>query len=363
MSPTLELEEPLVEILDAPDESAGLVTIKRTRVSDLFEAPGLMQMLLNRIQEEAKTFVPDTTTAKGRELIASQAFRVSKTKTYLEGLGKALVDDLKERPKRVDATRKLMRDTLDTLRDDQRKPLTDWEAERDRQRAIVDEIRRRPTTLLEATADQIATSIEALEGEDLAIPGAAEAKAEALQSMRDMLEKRRAYEAEQAELKRLREEEAARKQKDEEDRIRREATEKAQQEAEDRIRQEREDSERREREAREAAEKAEREKREAEERLERERKESAEREEKARQEATENERRRQEETAKKEREEAEARERNRSHRQKINREAMEDIGTALFQHLGQTITDTEGLAKVVVAAIAKGQVRNVSITY
>ena len=62
-------------------------------------------------------------------------------------------------------------------------------------------------------------------------------------------------------------------------------------------------------------------------------------------------------------EEAEALERNRSHRQKINREAMEDISTALFAHLGQTITDTEALAKVIVAAIAKGQIRNVSITY
>ncbi|OCS62006.1 hypothetical protein BBZ50_02590 [Escherichia coli] len=51
------------------------------------------------------SFVPDITTAKGRKEIASLAYKVAQTKTYLDGLGKDLVAELKEIPKLIDANR------------------------------------------------------------------------------------------------------------------------------------------------------------------------------------------------------------------------------------------------------------------
>ncbi|EGT6367902.1 cell envelope biogenesis protein TolA, partial [Escherichia coli] len=52
------------------------------------------------------SFVPDITTAKGRKEIAYLAYKVAQTKTYLDGLGKDLVAELKEIPKLIDANRK-----------------------------------------------------------------------------------------------------------------------------------------------------------------------------------------------------------------------------------------------------------------
>lgn len=86
---------------------------------------------LNKIREEALSHVPDITTKTGREQIASIAHKVSKCKTYLEKAGKELCD---QERKKIDATltavmsaRKRVESELDALRDEVRKPLTDYE--------------------------------------------------------------------------------------------------------------------------------------------------------------------------------------------------------------------------------------------
>lgn len=81
------------------------------------------------------SFVPDITTAKGRKEIASLAYKVAQTKTYLDGLGKDLVAELKEIPKLIDANRKTVRDRLDELKAKARQPLTDYEEEQARIKA------------------------------------------------------------------------------------------------------------------------------------------------------------------------------------------------------------------------------------
>jgi predicted phage tail protein len=53
---------------------------------------------------------------------------VARSKTYLDGLGKQLVAEIKQQAAAVDAERKYIRDTLDELRDSIRKPLDEWEA-------------------------------------------------------------------------------------------------------------------------------------------------------------------------------------------------------------------------------------------
>ena len=85
-----------------------------------------------RIESDALAIVPDLETDKGRKAIASVAARVAKSKTYLDGLGKEYVTELKRASKEVDAVRRDMRTRLDALRDNVRKPLTDWEVEQKR---------------------------------------------------------------------------------------------------------------------------------------------------------------------------------------------------------------------------------------
>jgi len=84
---------------------------------------------LAQIRAEIDAFVPDVSTKKGRDAIASMAYKVAKSKTALDGLGKELVAELKQIPALIDAERKRMRDTLDAWRDEVRKPVDDWEAE------------------------------------------------------------------------------------------------------------------------------------------------------------------------------------------------------------------------------------------
>lgn len=132
-------------------ESTALAVIEPKDIQPLFTEPGRVDPILAKIAEEARSFVADVSTSTGRKNIASVAARVARTKTYLDGLGKELVDGLKELPKKVDANRKQIRDFLDALKDEVRQPLTEWEAE---QKRIEDE------EIARVQAEQLAKEIE-----------------------------------------------------------------------------------------------------------------------------------------------------------------------------------------------------------
>jgi len=87
--------------------------------------------ILARIEAEVRSHAPDLTTDRGRKAIASLAYKVSQSKTALDNAGKKLTEDQKQAIAAVDAARKKIRDRLDALRDEARKPLTDWEAAED----------------------------------------------------------------------------------------------------------------------------------------------------------------------------------------------------------------------------------------
>lgn len=116
-------------------EVTDLVVIERANALTVFKSADQIEEILAKVEREVMSFVPDVTTAKGRKEIASLAYRVSQTKSYLDGLGKDLVADLKEVPKLIDANRKTVRDRLDALRDKARQPFTEWEEEQERIKA------------------------------------------------------------------------------------------------------------------------------------------------------------------------------------------------------------------------------------
>jgi hypothetical protein len=84
--------------------------------------------IVEAIRTEVSGFEPNVNTAKGRKEIASLAHKVSRSKTALDTLGKNLVSDWKTKAKKVDKERKYMRDSMDAIRDDVRKPLNEWDA-------------------------------------------------------------------------------------------------------------------------------------------------------------------------------------------------------------------------------------------
>jgi hypothetical protein len=106
--------------------SKELIVIEETNLPQLFTANGC-DPLIERIKAEVSGHVPDVSTVGSRKDIASLAYKVSQSKTVIENAGKEFVSKIKDQTKAIDAERKRVREELDMLRDEVRKPLTDWE--------------------------------------------------------------------------------------------------------------------------------------------------------------------------------------------------------------------------------------------
>ena len=245
-----------------------------------YSDPASMESILARIEQEVRAVVPDLSTATSRKAIASTAYKIARSKTALDEVGKELTEEARRTVDQVNAKRREVRERLEALQKETRAPLDEWEAvEAKRVADLEDRLKDFTDDLpgLDASSAEIETTISEID----AIPiddtwaefkdRAQAAKTGTLEVLADLLEKARVREAERAELERLRVEAAAR---EEEDR-RRQAEERRKTEAE---RIEREKAEAAERAAKAAEERAAREKAEAEERHQRELDAAAERE-------------------------------------------------------------------------------------
>ena len=288
----------------AKETETALVTIEPTTALSVFTEADKVDPILAAIKKIVAEFTPDTATAKGRAEIASIAHKVARSKTYLDGIGKDLVDQYKEIPKKIDANRKRIRDELDALKDEVRRPLTEWEeAEKARVQGIKDRIAHIKTPIPEdSSSEGIAHAIETIEMGleiddtfDEFKAEAQEAKNATLAKLYQMRGAALKREAEAAELARLRAEAAKRAQEDRDRKIAEAAAENAKRDAEEAAARERAEAERKANAEREAAERRELELKLAAERAERERLETAERAEREKLAAVEAERRRQEE--------------------------------------------------------------------
>lgn len=260
------------EVIDPIEASEVAVLPPAETAMQVYQTPKGLDPYIDRIRQEVAGQPVDLTTKKGRDAIASRAFKVRKIKTALDSLGKEQVDRLKEIPKLIDAERKRMRETLDALADEVRQPLTEWEqAEEARiqgHKAAIGGIQQMATECGESTESIRAaiTATETIIVDESWQEFEAEAhraKAKALEILTAALTAREKHEAEQAELAELRRKQAEQEQKDREAEIARQAAEKARADAEAKAQAERDAAAQREADAKAAAERAEREKIEA----------------------------------------------------------------------------------------------------
>ena len=178
---------------------------------------GNAESLINAIESEVRSFIPDLKTVKSRKEIASLSAKVSKSKVVLDNLGKTLVSDWKTKAKAVDSERKMVRDRLDSLRDEVRQPLTEWE---EAEKARI-EAERMMQVLLEAHEQAIAEddlynrqkAIEAKEEEQRQIEAARVAKEEAERIELERIEREKQIAVEAAENAKREAEELAAKEK------------------------------------------------------------------------------------------------------------------------------------------------------
>lgn len=348
----------------------AIVPPKETALQ-VFQAANGLDPYLQQIRAEIDAFVPDVTTKKGRDAIASIAHKVARSKTALDNVGKELVAELKEIPKKIDAERKRMRDTLDAWKDEVRAPLNEWEqaeaARVTKHQDCIDWLRDSATVFAEESSEDIQLRIDQVEAVDVGASleefeaEAHRVKASSLATLRGALAARQKHEAELAAIAKFQAEQAEREQKEREERIAREAAEQAQREAEQRAQAERDAAAKREADAKAAAERrelelklqaeqAEREKLEAQQRAEQAERDAAERAERA----AAAERQRQADEQARIEAEAKAREADIAHKTAV----LTSIKEAF---MGAGITEEQ--AKAIINMIRKGEVPSVSITY
>jgi len=365
--------------------STSLATIESVNAItsvELFK-PGTILSVVETIERLARDKAAnlDVSTIEGQKAFASVAYQVARSKSYIDDSGKDLGEEYREKLNAINADRKIARERLDALKDEVRKPLTDLEnadkARKAAHEAALTEIQAAGTFTTDnwqrLTSEAIADRIAEIEGhtrnwEEFAVR-AAGVKAVALAAMQKAFSYAQKAEAERAELERLRAEAAERAIKEREEAAAKAATEAAERKAREaaeaaqraaQAEQQRIENERLQAEAK--AKQAEAQKIEAEKRLEAEKQAAARRAEQAAEQAKRNQERaieaERERVAAEERRvkaEAETRERNKKHRAAINRTAKQD----LIDH-AQLPAD---VAETVIAAIAKGLIANVTITY
>lgn len=251
MEATIVAENEIQPLIQLSDEGAHVAFTQAE--------PVVLQKLLDMIEGHIDAFPGgDVATPEGRESIRAFAFRVTKSKTFLEGLGKKVADDVKKLPKVVDANRRMISEKIEGWRDELRQPLTDWEAA---EKARVDRHMGNVQTCIDASAASgSAEHLRALLARVNAVEVSEEAceefldsyqrsKADAVDYLTRQIAEAERAEAERAELEALRKEKAERDAADaarkaEEERKAREAkiAEEAARAAEERVRKEAEEN-------------------------------------------------------------------------------------------------------------------------
>lgn len=351
-----------------------LLVLEKLTPAAIF-APGGVKDVLDKIAREVRGTETDISTKAGREAVASLAYKVARSKTALDKMGKDLGENHYKSWKAITAERARIETELDALRDEVRKPLTDWEnAEKkrvdDHETALANIVLLLDIRDFEPSSAMIGERLAALN--QMPVRNWQEFSKSAEVAITNTREKLTAAHAsaverenDRAELERLRAEQIAREQKERDDRIAAEAAEHARIEAEAKAKREAEEvaakaeAERRRVEQERAdaiarAEKAEADRKAASARAEQDRKEAAEAAERNRLAAIDAERQRVADEAARVAAETAKREANQKHLAKINNEVL-----AAFVGKG---VDSEG-GKILITAIARGEIPHTKIVY
>jgi hypothetical protein len=330
----------------------------------VFPAPENIDAMLAKIEADVRAVPIDISTAAGRKAVASLAYKIARSRTHFDEMGKELVSGWKKQAKVIDAERARVWDRLEALQAEVRKPLDEYEAAEAKRIADHQNALQAIIDLGTFGADLPASAdvLSALAAFD-EIPerdwqefkqkfGAA--RSETFARLHALKEAALAREAESAELARLRAVEVERLRREREEQISIAAAAAATKLAEDRAAQEA---------ARIANETAERERRAAQEKTEAlARAEKAERDaadavakaERDKSDAIEAERKRVSDEAAAVARETERRETDKAHRKAVNSEALKALVAA-------GLSNADGIKAI--TAIVRGEVPNIKISY
>jgi len=192
-----------------------IIKLPTAMTAETFTDDAEFEKLYSKVKEAVDSHVPDLSTKGGRDAIASVAYKVARTKTALVKQGKALTENWREQTKKVNAACNTIEERLDKLKEDVRRPLTEWEeAEEkrvsDHQKALRHLVEFSEVGFGRSSADirQMITEVEAMAVCELAweefTAQASVAKQNALDTLNMLLVTAEKQEADALELERLR---------------------------------------------------------------------------------------------------------------------------------------------------------------
>jgi len=201
-------------------EKQELINIKQLDIADVFKEGGAIP-ILEKIREIALKDLPkDAETKESRDFIKSRAYAVARSKTTLDNAGKDLKQGWMDKCKLVDNERKVITHSLDELKNEIRKPVTEWEeaeqkriaqAEEDRKRKIWEEeekekkIEQDKQDQIKANQDKVAAeqkeAQEKLDKEKAEFEETKRKEAKEAQDKQDKIDKENRLKNEEAEAK------------------------------------------------------------------------------------------------------------------------------------------------------------------
>jgi hypothetical protein len=226
-------------------ETLELVPVEQVQSAVQLFSSGGLDAFLDGLETKVRAMEFDVSTSEGRERIRSVAYQIARTKTAVDAEGKRLTEEWRKNTAKVNEERKKSEARLDALKEEVRKPLTDFENKEKLRvaahEAALAEISGR-LVMLEAYPDMSAAKLEDHLNEHLALfadrnweeftDKATRIRSEVTAVLNRRIEARKKYDADQAELARLRAEAEKRAQEERDARVAAEAAERQRLESE-----------------------------------------------------------------------------------------------------------------------------------
>lgn len=219
------------------EEDYSVTVTHKENLLSFFRNGANLDGLYNVVETKARALVADVTTKEGVSQIKSTARQIASIKKRVDDLGKDIVAELKDLPKRIDANRKKWREDMEALQEEIRKPVTEIE----NRQAEIEKIRATHGKLALSGSEEIKAAIETLDKIELtgdkwkeSLEDATAAVTAEKGALEVMLNAALKKEAEARELEELRKKQEEAERIIREQKIREEAERKAREEAESR---------------------------------------------------------------------------------------------------------------------------------
>ena len=138
------------------DIDYSVLVVEKKDLQAFFLDTVKLDALYGHVEKMARALVADPLTKEGSSQIKSCARQIASVKKRIDDIGKDVVAELKKLPGQIDANRKSLRERLEALQDDIRRPVTEIEEREDE----IDGIKGIHLRLANASSEEIAKELK-----------------------------------------------------------------------------------------------------------------------------------------------------------------------------------------------------------